>query len=74
MASGPTGSANRCSTKSLYPPVAFNLFVIQNITGDSQTYVAWKVIPFFLIMMLFTAILTVFPKLVTWPVDFILSR
>ena len=56
------------------PPVAFNLFVIQNITGDSQTYVAWKVIPFFLIMMLFTAVLTVFPKLVTWPVDFILSR
>ncbi len=56
------------------PPVAFNLFVIQNITGDSQSYVAWKVIPFFLIMMAFTAILTVFPKLVTWPVDFILSR
>ena len=56
------------------PPVAFNLFVIQNITGDSQTYVAWKVIPFFLIMMLFTAVLTVFPRLVTWPVDFILSR
>ena len=26
------------------PPVAFNLFVIQNITGDLQTYVAWKVI------------------------------
>ena len=56
------------------PPVAFNLFVIQNITGDSQTYVAWKVIPFFLIMMIFTATLTVFPSLVTWPVDFILSR
>jgi tripartite ATP-independent transporter DctM subunit len=56
------------------PPVAFNLFVIQNITGDSQTYVAWKVVPFFLIMMVFTALLTVFPSLVTWPVDFILSR
>ena len=55
-------------------PVAFNLFVIQNITGDSQTYVAWKVVPFFLIMILFTAVLTVFPKFVTWPVDFILSR
>ena len=56
------------------PPVAFNLFVIQNITGDSQTYVAWKVIPFFVIMIVFTAVLTVFPKLVTWPVDFILSK
>jgi TRAP-type C4-dicarboxylate transport system permease large subunit len=36
--------------------------------------VAWKVVPFFLIMMLFTALLTVFPSFVTWPVDFILSR
>jgi len=48
------------------PPVAFNLFVIQNITGDSQTYVAWKVLPFFLIMVGFTALITVFPGIVLW--------
>jgi tripartite ATP-independent transporter DctM subunit len=51
------------------PPVAFNLFVIQNITGDSQTYVAWKVVPFFLIMIAFTAAITLFPPLVTWLPD-----
>ena len=56
------------------PPVAFNLFVIQNITGDSQTYVAWKVIPFFLIMIGFSAFLTIFPGFVTWPVTFLLSK
>ncbi|HJQ58421.1 MAG TPA: TRAP transporter large permease subunit [Vineibacter sp.] len=51
------------------PPVAFNLFVIQGITGDSQTYVAWKVIPFFIIMILFTAFITVFPAFVTFLPD-----
>ena len=56
------------------PPVAFNLFVIQNITGDSQTYFAWKVVPFFLIMCAFTAFITLFPEFVTWPADFILSK
>jgi C4-dicarboxylate transporter, DctM subunit len=48
------------------PPVAFNLFVIQNITGDSQNYVALKVIPFFLVMIGFTALITVFPGIVTF--------
>jgi C4-dicarboxylate transporter, DctM subunit len=56
------------------PPVAFNLFVIQNLTGDSQSYVAWKVLPFFLIMVSFTILITVFPGIVTWPADFVLSR
>ncbi len=51
------------------PPVAFNLFVIQGITGDSQTYVAWKVIPFFAIMILFTGFITIFPAFVTFLPD-----
>lgn len=56
------------------PPVAFNLFVIQAITGDSQAYVARKVVPFFLIMIGFTAVITLFPRLVTWLPDVLLSR
>ena len=56
------------------PPVAFNLFVIQAITGDLQAYVARKVVPFFLIMIGFTAVITVFPRLVTWLPDVLLSR
>ena len=56
------------------PPVAFNLFVIQNLTGDSQSYVAWKVLPFFLIMCGFAILITIFPAIVTWPADFLLSK
>jgi len=56
------------------PPVAFNLFVIQNLTGDSQSYVAWKVLPFFLIMCGFAVLITIFPGIVTWPADFLLSK
>jgi C4-dicarboxylate transporter DctM subunit len=56
------------------PPVAFNLFVIQNITGDTQTYVAWKVIPFFLIMIAFSAFLTLFPGFVTSPAESLLRK
>jgi len=56
------------------PPVAFNLFVIQAITGDSQTYVARKVVPFFLIMIGFTAVITIFPGVVTWLPDVLLGR
>ena len=56
------------------PPVAFNLFVIQNLTGDSQTYVAWKVLPFFLIMCGFGILITLVPGIVTWPADFLLGK
>jgi C4-dicarboxylate transporter DctM subunit len=56
------------------PPVAFNLFVIQNLTGDSQTYVAWKVLPFFAVMIGFTVLITIFPAIVTWPPDVLLAR
>jgi C4-dicarboxylate transporter DctM subunit len=54
--------------------VAFNLFVIQAITGDSQAYVARKVVPFFLIMIGFTAVITAFPGLVTWLPEALLGR
>ena len=56
------------------PPVAFNLFVIQNLTGDSQTYVAWKVLPFFLIMCGFGILITLVPGIVTWPADYLLGK
>jgi C4-dicarboxylate transporter, DctM subunit len=36
--------------------------------------VAWKVLPFFLIMCGFAVLITIFPAIVTWPADFILSR
>jgi tripartite ATP-independent transporter DctM subunit len=46
------------------PPVGFNLFVIQGITGDSLSYLAKVTLPFLLIMVIFTMTLVVFPQIV----------
>ncbi|UFN49861.1 TRAP transporter large permease subunit [Roseomonas sp. OT10] len=56
------------------PPVGFNLFVMQTMTGREQTDVAWASLPFFLMLVLTVAICTVFPVLVTWLPDVLLSR
>jgi len=46
------------------PPVGFNLFVIQGITGDSLSYLAKVTLPYLLIMIIFTMLLVVFPQIV----------
>ncbi|HYF58936.1 MAG TPA: TRAP transporter large permease subunit [Burkholderiaceae bacterium] len=46
------------------PPVGFNLFVVQNLTGKDIFTVAKAAFPFFLVMVLATAIVTVFPEIV----------
>lgn len=46
------------------PPVGFNLFVIQGITGDSLSYLAKVTLPYLLIMVIFTMTLVVFPQIV----------
>src|SRR3954465_11728634 len=43
------------------PPVGFNLFVIQGLTGDGLGYIAKVTLPYLIIMILFTMFLTVFP-------------
>lgn len=48
------------------PPVGFNLFVIQSISGKSIGTVAIYAIPFFLLMCLAAALLVVFPQIVLW--------
>jgi tripartite ATP-independent transporter DctM subunit len=48
------------------PPVGFNLFVLQGMTGHEISYVARTAIPFFLLMMVMVAILVLFPALATW--------
>ena len=45
------------------PPVGFNLFVISGLNNDDLTTVARAAFPFFLIMLLVTALLTVFPEI-----------
>lgn len=51
---------------NITPPVGFNLFVVQGITGRDSFAVALAAFPYFLIMCLFAAVITAFPALVTW--------
>jgi tripartite ATP-independent transporter DctM subunit len=48
------------------PPVGFNLFIVQNITGESIARIARASLPFFLIIAALVAAITAFPGLVTW--------
>ncbi len=45
------------------PPVGFNLFVIQGLTGEPVIKIAKYALPFFFLMLLTTAILTIFPEI-----------
>jgi TRAP-type C4-dicarboxylate transport system permease large subunit len=56
------------------PPVGFNLFVIQTITGRDIFAVARYALPFFLILVLATAILALFPQIALWLPGTMLSR
>ena len=46
------------------PPVGFNLFVIQGITGKNLMQLSRMALPFFLLMVLATVLITVFPQIV----------
>jgi TRAP-type C4-dicarboxylate transport system permease large subunit len=46
------------------PPVGFNLFVIQGLTGDNIFRIAAWAAPFCAIMMVFTLLITMFPEIV----------
>ncbi len=48
------------------PPVGFNLFVLEKETGRSMAFIVKSAMPFFLLLLLALAILTVFPGLVMW--------
>ena len=45
------------------PPVGFNLFVIQGLTDEPIIKIAGFALPFFFLMLLTTAILTIFPEI-----------
>jgi C4-dicarboxylate transporter, DctM subunit len=48
------------------PPVGFNLFVIQNLTGERIGRIAMAALPFFIILACFTLLVAVFPQIATW--------
>ena len=52
-------------TAQITPPVGFNLYVLQNISGRSIGMIVRNTIPFFLILLLGVLILIIFPDLAT---------
>ncbi|MGQ9693556.1 MAG: TRAP transporter large permease [Thermodesulfobacteriota bacterium] len=48
------------------PPVGFNLFVLQGLTGHSIVYIARAATPYFLLMVAAVVLITLFPEIATF--------
>jgi len=55
------------------PPVGFNLFVLQNMTGKDSNTIAKAAIPFFLCLVVCIVLITVFPQIVTYLPDLVMG-
>ncbi len=51
------------------PPIGFNLFVMQGMTGHEMSFIARAAFPMFLIMVVMVFVLIAFPELATWLPD-----
>ncbi len=51
------------------PPIGFNLFVLQGMTGHEMSFIARAGLPMFFIMVLMVFVLIMFPELATWLPD-----
>jgi tripartite ATP-independent transporter DctM subunit len=56
------------------PPVGFNLFVLQNMTGKDSNTIALAAIPFFICLVICIVIITVFPEVVTVLPDYVMGK
>jgi TRAP-type C4-dicarboxylate transport system permease large subunit len=56
------------------PPVGFNLFVMQNMTGKDSNVIAKASIPFFMCLVLCIVLITVFPQIVTFLPDLVMGK
>ena len=48
------------------PPVGFNLFVLQTMSGRDSYTVARASLPFFFLLVIAVAIITIFPDIAMW--------
>jgi tripartite ATP-independent transporter DctM subunit len=55
------------------PPVGFNLFVLQNMTGIDSNRIARVTLPFFACMIVGIVLITVFPSIVTGVPDLLMG-
>jgi len=53
-------------TAQITPPVGFNLFVLQSMTGKQITYIARACAPYFVLMVAALVLLWYVPGIVTW--------
>ncbi len=56
------------------PPVGFNLFVLQNMTGKDSNTIAKAAIPFFFCLVACIALITIFPSIVTILPDLVMGK
>lgn len=56
------------------PPVGFNLFVLQGMTGRQITWIARHTVPLFLLMCVAVALVTLFPEIVSFLPDKMMVR
>ncbi|MCY4149568.1 MAG: TRAP transporter large permease subunit [Gammaproteobacteria bacterium] len=56
------------------PPIGFNLFIIQGLTDTPIMRVALYAAPFFVIMCLGAAIITVFPEIALWLPELLFAK
>jgi tripartite ATP-independent transporter DctM subunit len=55
------------------PPVGFNLFVLQNMTGKDSSVIARAALPFFGCLVVCIALITLFPAIVTFLPDLVMG-
>ena len=51
------------------PPVGFNLFVLQSMAKKDMGFIAKSAFPLFVLMILATFVLIIFPEIVMWLPD-----
>ena len=56
------------------PPVGFNLFVLQNMTGKDSNTIARAAIPFFVCLVICIGAITVFPQIATILPDLLMGK
>ena len=56
------------------PPVGFNLFVLQGMSGQGILTIARASLPFFCLMMVCVVIVVAFPPVATWLPQFVMGR
>jgi len=56
------------------PPVGFNLFVLQGMSGQSILTIARASMPFFMLLVLSVALIVAFPAIVTWLPELVMGK